>query len=469
MAPLRPSGHATRLVTVGFACPRCASALEPGDNGVSCRSCEVAFPLFGGLPCLVEDWPLWCGVWSSRLADYLAITEGRLEALRREAAAQDLLERTRRRVERVARALELDRQAVAALFSDLQAGAPAQGPALFPSSDPHADSPLLLQYSEHLFRDWVWGAAENDCSLSLVKRLSSRPLGKVAVFGVGTGRLAFDIQRTFVPNSTLGLDSNPLPLLVAARLMRGEEVLLHEFPLAPNSEDVVALRHRLRLPSPAPDGLAFAFADALRPPVAPGSLDTVVTPWFIDAVEADIRETASAVNRALRPGGVWLNFGPLRFKGPLAGLYLIDEVHDLVESCSFRLTTRLTEDIPYFRSPASGTSRIDRVFGFAAEKTGEAAPLEAPHLFAPWLSNTTLPIPSSAGLPALRKKAVLTVGIVSMIDGRRSIQTLAAELGAQWGVPPAVIEEQLRPFLARLPLDRDAGSGVRCRFGGTRR
>ena len=453
MAPLRPPGHATRLVTVGYACPRCASALEPGDSGFSCRGCEAAFPLLGGLPCLVEDSALWCGVWTSRLADYLAVTEGRLEALRREAALPNLLDRTRGRVERVARALEHDRQAVAALFSDLMAAAPAQGPALFPSSDVRSDSPLLLQYSEHLFRDWVWGAAENDCSLSLVNRLSSRPLGKVAVYGVGTGRLAFDIQRTFAPTCTLGLDSNPLPLLVAARLMRGDEVELHEFPLAPNSEDVVALRHRLRLPFPTPDGLALAFADALRPPVASGSLDTVVTPWFIDAVEADIRETASAVNRALRPGGVWLNFGPLRFKGPLAGLYLIDEVHELVESCSFRLTTRLTEDIPYFRSPASGTARVDRVFGFAAEKIGEAAPLEAPHLFAPWLSDTTLPIPSGGGLPALRKKAVLTVGIASMIDGQRSLRTLAAELGAQWGMPPAVVEEQLRPFLARLPLD----------------
>jgi hypothetical protein len=441
------------LVTVGYACPRCASTVELGHDGFSCRGCTASYPVLGGLPCLIEDAALWCGVWNSRLADYLAVTAGRLDALRREAAAPNLLGRTRGRIEHVANAVELDRKAVADLFSDFQTGAPAQGPALFPSSDPHSDSPLLLQYSEHLFRDWVWGAAENDCSLSLVERLSSRPLGKVAVYGVGTGRLAFDIQRTLAPESTLGLDSNPLPLLVGARLMRGDEVELHEFPLAPNSEDVVALRHRLRLPFPPPDGLALVFADALRPPIAPGSLDTVVTPWFIDAVEADVRETASAVNRALRAGGVWLNFGPLRFKGPLASLYLIDEVHDLVESCSFRLGTRLTEDIPYFRSPASGTARVERVFGFAAEKVGEAPPLDAPHPFAPWLSDTTLPIPSSAGLPALRKKAVLTVGIVSMIDGQRSIRTLAAELSAQWGMPPAVIEEQLRPFLARLPLD----------------
>jgi hypothetical protein len=452
MAPLGLSGHASRLVTVGYACPRCAGAVELGNDGLSCQVCQASYPLLGGLPCLIEDWPLWRGVWNSRLADYLAVTAGRLEALRREAALPNLLGRTRGRIERVASAVGLDRKTVAGLFSDFQRSGEAQGPALFPSSDPHSDSPLLLQYSEHLFRDWVWGDAENDCSLSLVERLSSRPLGKVAVFGVGTGRLAFDVQRKLAPESTLGLDSNPLPLLVGARLMRGEDVELHEFPLAPNSEDGVALRHRLRLPFPRPDGLALAFADALRPPVAPGSLDTIVTPWFIDAVEADVRETASAVNRALRPGGVWLNFGPLRFKGPLASLYLIDEVHELVESCSFRITTRLTEDIPYFRSPASGTARVDRVFGFAAEKVGEAAPLEAPHLFAPWLSDTTLPIPSGAGLAAIRKKAVLTVGISSMIDGQRSIRMLAAELGTQWGMPPAVIEEQLRPFLARLPL-----------------
>jgi hypothetical protein len=409
--------------------------------------------VLGGVPCLVEDPALFRRVWKGRLDDYLALSEARGERLRGEAGAPGLLTRTRERIERVRHALELDRETIAALFADFVPPEDPGVPALFPSADARSEDPPLLRYSEHLFRDWVWGEADSERALSLVRKLAPGALGRVAVYGVGTGRLALDIHRALAPEWTLGLDVNPLPLIVGARLLSGEVIELHEFPLAPHSLDVVAVRQRLRSPVTAPSGLELAFADALRPPLAPGSLDTVVTPWFIDAVGADLRVVATTVNRVLRPGGHWLSFGPLRFTGPLAGLYLADEVSEIVESSSFALGRKLAEDLPYFGSPLSGTSRIDRVFAFAAQKTGEASAPEPTHLFAPWLTDTSLPIPQGNGLAALRKKSVLTIGIVSLIDGRRSLRDLARELGAQWGVPPSVVEEQLAPFLASLPLD----------------
>jgi len=174
---------------------------------------------------------------------------------------------------------------------------------------------------------------------------------------------------------------------------------------------------------------------------------------FIDAIAADVRETAAAINRALKPGGVWLNFGPLRFEGALSRLYVIEEVHEIVEKTAFSVGARLTEDVPYFHSPNSGTHRTDRAFAFSATKTNEAPPLPAPPLFAPWLSDIRLPIPTSPSFPDLQKTSILTVGILTMIDGRRSIQDIAIALGQQWGVPPPILAEQLRPFLARLPFD----------------
>lgn len=410
--------------------------------------------MLGGVPCLVEDPALYRRVWKGRFDDYLALTEARAEALLSEASAPGLLTRTRERIERVRHALELDRKTIATLFDDFHEERDAAVPALFPSADTRATDPPLLRYSEHLFRDWAWGDADSEAALALVRRLSNGRLGRVAVYGVGTGRLAFDLHRASLgAERTLGLDINPLPLLAAARLLAGEELELHEFPLAPHSDALVAVRQQLRSPVAAPSGLELAFADALKPPLAPASLDTVVTPWFLDAVTADLRTVASGINRVLKPGARWLNFGPLRFTGALASQYLVDEVHEIVQACGFSLTEKLAEDLSYFRSPHSGTARVDRVFAFAAEKTGEAAAPEPAHLFAPWLSDTSLPIPAGKGLSAIRKKSVLTIGIVSMIDGRRSVRDLARELGAQWGVPPAVVEEQLAPFLASLPMD----------------
>ncbi len=71
------------------------------------------------------------------------------------------------------------------------------------------------------------------------------------------------------------------------------------------------------------------FADALEPPFAPGTLDTVLTPWFIDAVNADLRQTLTAINRALRLGGTWLNVGPLRFDGALSSSYVMEDVREI--------------------------------------------------------------------------------------------------------------------------------------------
>jgi hypothetical protein len=59
----------------------------------------------------------------------------------------------------------------------------------------------------------------------------------------------------------------------------------------------------------------------------------------------------------------------------------------------------------------------------------------------------------SPAFPGLQKTSILTVGILSMIDGKRSIFDIAVSLGQQWGVPPDVLAAELRPFLARLPFE----------------
>ena len=437
-------------MTAALTCPHCADQpLELVANSLLCRRCGKRYPFVGTIPCLVPDPPLWRSLWLTRLAEFVADTAATLAGWRAEAEAAPL-PRTRARVERVIAACQEQRAFVQALFEDLEDGEPR----LLPTRPEAGDNPVL-EFSENLFRDWVWGEKELEQTLALVTNLMTEPPGRLAVYGAGAGRLAVDVHRALRPSQTWALDLNPLPLLAAERLLRGETLTVPEFPVAPHSEDDVAITRRLQLPHAVPEGFSFLFADALQPPFAPGSLDTVLTVWFVDATGIDFRQTAAAVNRVLRPGGLWVNLGPLRFKQSLAGSYTIEELWELLPVSGFELGQRGRSEVPYFDSPVSGSRRIETVFWFAARKAREAEAFTSEDRTPPWIADTSLPIPLTPSLIALRQKSVFAGSVLSLIDGARSLSDVADEMGRLWGFDAARIQDQLRAFFATLPSTQD--------------
>ena len=91
------------------------------------------------------------------------------------------------------------------------------------------------------------------------------------------------------------------------------------------------------------------------------------------------------------------------------------------------------------------------MFRFAARKTGEAPAVDIPDPLPPWVANPLTPIPITPALIALGRTSMFTTGVLSMIDGQRSVVDVARELGEAWGVDPARLQDELRAFLARLP------------------
>jgi len=452
-SPRAPSAAVARAL----ACPRCGGALASAPDGWACGACAIAYPSVGDVPCLVPDPGLWRARWAQRADHYLTAAERRIAELNGERTADGLLRSTRERLIAIMAALSADREVFARLLGPLRgAAAQPQAPSPIPTATAPSADYEVLRFSENLFRDWVWGEAESDAALELVRRLLASsseardPLGTVAVLGAGAGRLAVDLHRTFHPGATLALDINPLPLLVAAELAAGGEVILHEFPIGPHGQGGVALRRALRCPFPVDDRLAFVIADGLRPPLPPASVDVVVTPWFIDAADVDPRVTAAAIHRVLRPGARWLNFGPLRFTGAASRQYTIEEIREIVSENGFTLGDEAREAVPYFASPDSGSHRVETIFAFVASKTGAAPATELPVVDPAWIADARVPIPRSPEWETLRRSAVFTNGVIAMIDGRRSIAEIAAALGKSWGVDPTALEDPLRAFLGRL-------------------
>jgi SAM-dependent methyltransferase len=418
-----------------------------------CSRCDQRYPMVGTVPCLVPDPPYWESLWRSRLDDYLDVTDNRIRFMQREASFDDILPRTRARLHRLIEAKSTERIRIQEIFAGL---------ALDPRPKPHATIPSrpeplggrlkVLEWYEHVFRDWAWGEPESSRYAALVARLVGRKLDFLAVYGAGAGRLAFDVHRSLSPNYTLALDLNPLPLLIAERLVRGAPLELDEFPVSPTTDRNMVVRQRLSAPAEADERFRFAFADALAPPLRPGTVDAVLTPWFVDAIPIDLRESLAAINRALRPGGLWIQIGPLNFDTVLSKTYLIEEVLELTERAGFRVLSHFQERVSYFDSPFSGSWREETVYCLAAEKEKEAGAFERRPTVAPWVGNPALPIPVSDELISMARTTAFTTMVMSLIDGTRSISDIATAMAERLGMDNDDLKEQLRAFFGKLPL-----------------
>jgi hypothetical protein len=421
----------------------------------------MRYPILGGVPCLMPDPALWRARWMGRFREYLSVTQRRIAELRLEADGATLRPLTRSRVERVADAIESQRVAVSERFVRLgEPGEDAKLSAALSALSSGEPPETLLKCYEHLFRDWCWGQAENDQALSIVaSALAQRDtgaagsLGRLAVYGAGAGRLAVDVHQSFATSRTFALDVNPLPLLIVQELLRGGDVLLPEFPVGPHSLAGFVQTQRLRGPGELRPGFELVIADAFSPPFASGSIDTLLTPWFIDAVEPELPNTLAALSRALRPGGYWVNFGPLRFDGRIASCYMLEEVLELAEQAGFERPVPIEANVSYFDAPHSGSRRIETVFAFAARKLYGARALaeEAVVPQAPaWLRDPSVSISLDEELIRLKRASVFNAGMLSMIDGSHSIRDIAAALGRQWRLPPEPLVPKLQALLERL-------------------
>jgi hypothetical protein len=448
--------------TADLCCPRCAAPLVSlKSHEFSCSRCSSRYPTLGGVPCLMLDPPLWRARWMRRLRDYLRATERTVAELRLEADGGSLLPLTRSRVTRVADAIELQRVAVSERFARLrELGEETNVNASLLALGSGEPPETLLKCYEHLFRDWCWGQAENDQALSLVAgALAQREsglqgsLGRLAVYGAGAGRLAVDVHQSFAADRTFALDVNPLPLLIVQELLRGSEPVLPEFPVGPHSnEDFVQLQ-RLRGPGQLRPGFQLVFADAFSPPFPPGSIDTLLTPWFIDAVEPELPHTLASLSRVLRPGGYWVNFGPLRFDGRMVSRYMIEEVLELAEQAGFERPVPIQAEVSYFHAPHSGSRRTETVLAFAVRKLESAPrPKREPVNHGPpdWLRDPSVNVPLSEEFINLKRATIFNAGVLSMIDGSRSIRDIATTLGEQWRLPPEQLVPKLQALLERL-------------------
>lgn len=452
---------ATNCLPDVLACPRCDKApLAPGGDGYRCQGCKTGFPTLGGIPWLFADPESSLGEWRNRLHFELQRLSHEIHRCGAALRAKELSPLARRRLERQAGATDSHRKALQALLAPLHVrGQEASWESHLALRTRLPLDQALDTYYPNVHRDWAWGAEENRASLAQVRRAleatgGTDDLGGALVLGSGASRLAYDLHMELSPADTIALDFNPMLLLIARQVMSGAMLELHEFPTAPVTLDDFAVSRILAAPAPVREGFHYVLADVLRPPFRPGAFDLVVTPWLIDIVTEDLGVFAARINRLLKRGGRWVNFGSLAFTSPdRARRYSAEEVLAIAEASGFDAPVSHDEVIPYMCSPASRHGRRERVFTFAAAKSHDVKSPPRHKALPDWLVVGNEPVPL---LPSFRTQAVSTQiysFIMSLIDGRRSIADMAKVLEERKLMTRREAVPAIRGFLIRMHDD----------------
>ncbi len=375
--------------------------------------------------------------------------------VRRDLARFDLLPGARARLQGFLAANERNAAEVRALFERVGI-VPSTDAANVEQRTQAASGRLpLTHHYELLLRDWAWGDAcpENAEARDHVADLAgAERWGRTLMLGAGAGRLTYDLHEGVDTTHTLAVDLDPLLSIAASRILGGESLPLVEFPFAPDGQ--AWIDRELRRPDGCVrPGLDWIVADALDPPLHDGTWDTVVTAWFIDVCDRDVRDVVALVRRLLAPGGRWINMGPLLYPAsrPPAQRYPPDEVLELVGLGGFAVVRSQLREVRYLRSPASGHARLESVLSFVAQKAawGESEEVGPPT----WAVMRHRPIPAvealSTGHPLLDRVAAL-------IDGRRSIDDVAQALA---GTLPTDVDPRDATAALLLEVHRRAEDG----------
>jgi ubiquinone/menaquinone biosynthesis C-methylase UbiE len=448
-----------------FACPRCdKTPLSQKNGGYRCGACKVDYPSVGDIPWLLAEPDASLGEWRNRLHFSLQQLANESQRITAELAADNMSSLTRKRLERHEEAVNEHRNMLRKILEpvDIQSLQASYESYLVLRTRLPIDQGIQTYYA-NIHRDWCWGDAENEAAVNEIKAVidgSDHGLGDTLILGAGACRLAYDVHMQCDTGQAIAMDFNPLLLLVAKSVMQGDEPELYEFPLAPKLLEDFAVLRKLSAPEPVRENFHFVFGDALRPPFATASFDTVITPWIIDIVNETLPVQAARINKLLKPGGRWINFGSLAFDHPeRARRYSVEETLDIVTEAGFASPATREAVIPYMCSPASRHGRQETVFTFAATKTDD---VDAParHKALPdWIVTGKEPVPL---LQSFRSQALSTQiysYIMSIIDGKRTIADMARILEQQKLMTRAEAEPAIRTFLTRMYDDSQRNSG----------
>lgn len=234
------------------------------------------------------------------------------------------------------------------------------------------------------YRDWCWSRRSEEEIATIMDTLFhqidafAEDVDAVLVPGAGGGRFACELTAKF--GSCFALDYGLHMAQVFYDLLE-DDLTLWKVNLLSNvarTEDVV-VEHKLSLDAPGSqrirsqltgNNLSYFVGNALDVPLPDDSLSAIVCVYFIDIVpvEAHLRE----IRRLLKPGGLFLNLGPLRYpRGDVGNMLSGDELMSLFRESGFDILADDTVTNTQLASSPVITSVVSNNFMFVARNGTE--------------------------------------------------------------------------------------------------
>ena len=420
-------------------CPGCSADLDLIAPTLQCHRCGEAYPRLGRSPVLLSEPLAYLAACRRQLDRLERQVERTVRDIREQLQTADLLPATRKRCETTI-------EGIAGQLADVRGILEPRLPATTRSEGrvQSEGAPATLHHLPYLYRDWGWppeAEDENERALSTVEEmLGDRGPGRTLVMGAGACRLASDIHHRHPDAEIMVMDLDPVLFAAAHAVTHGESLTLREANLEMGDLSQAVKEWTLAAPQGPVDDARFHFviADAVDPPLDPGAFDTVLTPWFIDQGPEDVRDLIGTLHRLLRPGGRWVNLGPLKYNldVPVSRRFTTEELFDLAERAGFRVGPSKTATVPYLVSRLNGRGKVEWVLAFAATRLAapakDARPGAGPP---PWLVFRHLPIPTFEGQALFWSEASMIRMVVSSIDGRRTLDDIARRVAARANQP----------------------------------
>lgn len=412
-----------------LVCPNNGNALTMQDQCLRSND-ETVYPIIAGVPWLLPSPQNSLSDWSAKLNHFNQVILSEIKSLENELPKVEGA--TQQRLQKLLAGKQAFLRRVSELLFPVVTAKAASKGTYDALRDKAPNTQNLLSYEANLYRDWVWGEEENGLSVDIVaEHLHGVDCNRLAILGAGAGRLALDLHDRIQPQMSVATDINPLLVMAAQHLTRGNGLSIHEFPLHPRKADYVAVEHHI-VGKKKPDNFHFVFSDAAKPCFKSASFDAVVTPWLIDIQPLALHRFLRQLNQYLPVGGFWVNFGSLVFNQQRDALcYSIEEVQDIASAQGFDIQGIQEQEIPYLKSPYNAGYRQERIWTWTARKVQNVEALKNTQNLPAWLMDDKLAIPKADYLAQFSMTHRIYAQLSAEVDGKTSLNKIVKKFVRQ--------------------------------------